>query len=146
MINVITKPTLFFPLLVFCLSIQIQAQTINLSKSHIPSNEPVSYVVDFLRLDSLLISSIEFQRNDIKDIRTESSEIIVKTRLWVVLDGVFLSTQKEKKEKLSVINKEIIESIERIDKIKASELFGKKGKNGALLIKTKKIKAGAFGE
>lgn len=122
---------------IFCLFTQIQAQTIDLAKSHNPSKEPISYVVDFLQLDSLLISSIEFQRNDIKGTKTEGSKIIVTTRLLVVLDGVLLSTQKEKKGNLSVINKEIIESIERIDKGKAFELYGKKGKNGALLIKTK---------
>ncbi len=124
-------------LLIFCLYTQIQAQTINLAKSHNPSKEPISYVVDFLQLDSVLISSIEFQRNDIKGTKTEGSKIIVTTRLLVVLDGALLLTQKEKKENLSVINKEIIESIVRIDKEKASELYGKKGKSGALLIKTK---------
>jgi hypothetical protein len=124
-------------LLIFCLYTQIQAQTINLAKSHNPSKEPISYVVDFLQLDSVLISSIEFQRNDIKGTKTEGSKIIATTRLLVVLDGMLLLTQKEKKENLSVINKEIIESIERIDEEKSSELYGKKGKNGALLIRTK---------
>lgn len=89
----------------------------------------------------MLILSIEFQRNDIKCIKTEYSKIIVTTRLLVVLDGALLLTQKEKMENLSVINKEMIESIERIGKEKASELYGKKVKSGALIINTKTNKA-----
>ena len=124
-------------LLLVCIYTHIHAQTINLAKSHNPSKEPVNYVVDFLQLDSALISSIEFQRHEIKGTKIEGSKIIVSTRLLVVLDGVLLLTQKEKQENLSVINKEIIESIEKIDKEKASELYGKKGKRGAFLIKIK---------
>ena len=116
---------------------QIQAQTINLAKSHNPSKESVSYIIDFLQLDSLLISSIEFQTDDIKSSKTEGSKIVITTRLLVVLDGKLFSNQKEKKENLSIINKGNIESIVRIDKKKAIELYGKKGKNGALLIKIK---------
>ena len=37
----------------------------------------------------------------------------------------------------SYIKKENIESIERIDKKKAKDIYGKKGKNGALLISIK---------
>lgn len=128
---------ILFILLTYCLFMQIQAQTINLAKSHNPSKEPVSYIIDFLQLDSLLISSIEFQTDDIKSSKTEGSKIVITTRLLVVLDGKLFSNQKEKKENLSIINKGNIESIVRIDKKKAIELYGKKGKNGALLIKIK---------
>lgn len=61
----------------YCLFMQIQAQTINLAKSHNPSKEDVSYIIDFLQLDSLQISSIEFQGDDIKCSKTEGSKIIV---------------------------------------------------------------------
>jgi len=124
-------------LIILALCGQIKAQTINLSKSHNPIQKPVIFVVDFINLDSLLISSIEFQRNDITNIRTENSKIIVTTRLLVVLDSVLLCTQKEKKVILPNVNKEKIESIEKIGKEKAMKLYGRKGKNGALLVKTK---------
>ena len=134
----IKKITLFI-FLIYSLSMQVQAQTIDLSKSHNPSKEPVSYIVDFLQLDHTLISSINFQRHDIVRSKAEGSKIIVTTKLLNVLDGKLLSTQNEKKEMLSTIDTKRIESIVKVDKERASEMYGKKGKNGALIIKTKNL-------
>lgn len=116
---------------------QIEAQTINLSKSHNPSKESASYIVDFLQLDHMLISSINFQRHDIVRSKTEGSKVIVTTKLLIVIDGKLLSTQNEKKKMLSTIDTKRIESITKVDKEKAFELYGKKGKNGALIVKKK---------
>lgn len=131
------KERTLFIFLIYSLSMQIQAQTINLSKSHNPSKEPVSYIVDFLQLDYMLISSINFQRHDIVRSKTEGSKVIVTTKLLIVFDGKLLSTQSEKKKILSTIDTKRIESIAKVDKEKAFELYGKKGKNGALIVKTK---------
>jgi len=131
------KERTLFIFLIYSLSMQIQAQTINLSKSHNPSKEPVSYIVDFLQLDHMLISSINFQRHDIVRSKTEGSKVIVTTKLLIVFDGKLLSTQNEKKKILSTIDTKRIESITKVDKEKALELYGKKGKNGALIVKTK---------
>jgi hypothetical protein len=126
-----------FIFLIFSVFIQVYAQTINLSESHNPSKEPVTYVVDFLQLDHALISDINFQRHDIVRSKTEGSKIIVTTKLLIVLDGKLLSTQNEKKQMLSTIDTKRIESVTKVDKEKAFELYGKKGKNGALIVKTK---------
>jgi hypothetical protein len=98
---------------------------------------PVRYRVDFLQLDSLLLSSMELKRQDITSAKAKDSTIVWTTRLLIVLDGKLLSDQKAKQKNLSVINKVNIESIVRINKKKAIELYGKKGKNGALLIRSK---------
>jgi len=126
-----------FIFLIYSIFIQVHAQTINLSESHNPSKEPITYVVDFLQLDHTLASSINFQRHDIVSSKTEGSKIIVTTKLLIVLDGKLLSTQNEKREILATIDTKRIESITKVDKEKAFELYGKKGKNGALIVKTK---------
>lgn len=131
------KERTLFIFLIYSLSMQIEAQTINLSKSHNPSKESASYIVDFLQLDHMLISSINFQRHDIVRSKTEGSKVIVTTKLLIVIDGKLLSTQNEKKKMLSTIDTKRIESITKVDKEKAFELYGKKGKNGALIVKKK---------
>ncbi len=128
---------ILFILSIYSLIFQLQAQTINMAISHNPSKEPVCYVVDFLHIERAQLLSIGFQRKDIKSTKTEGSTIIVTTRLLVVLDGKMLLNRKDKKEKLSTIKKECIESIVKINREKAIELYGKKGKNGALQIKTR---------
>jgi hypothetical protein len=118
---------------------QMHAQeAIHLSKSHNPTGEQINYVVDFLQLDSSLFFSFQLQKNDIMkwEIINRKSEIIVETRLLIILDGRLLSTKKEKKKALSVIDKENIKSIKRIDEQEAIELYGTSAVNGALIIQT----------
>jgi len=126
-----------FIFLIYSIFVQVHAQTINLSESHNPSKESITYIVDFLQLDHALISSINFQRHDIVRSKTEGSKIIVTTKLLIVFDEKLLSTQNEKKEMLATIDTKRIESITKVDKGKAFELYGKRGKNGALIVKTK---------
>ena len=100
-----------------------------------------NYVVDFLKIDSTMFVSIDIQLSDMKRGRLSKQEgevfIIVPTNLLVVFNGELLSTKKEKKAILSTVDYKDIESIIRIDREKSVELYGKKGKNGALVIKCK---------
>ena len=120
------------------LTTQVYAQNIHLSNSHNPTNKSISYIVDYLKLDSITFFSIGFQKFDIKRVRTNVQEdvIVVTTNLIVVLNDELLSTSKEKK-KLSTINLADIELIQKIEKEQSIELYGKKGKNGVLVIKYK---------
>ena len=132
------KNTIIFLFLIFqCLL--TQAQTVNLSVSHHPIDEPIFYFVDYMETDGEQILQIELQRHDIRYFKTDvkAGKAIFLTRLLVVCNGELFSSKKEKKENLSFIKKENIESIERIDKKKAKDIYGKKGKNGALLISIK---------
>ena len=119
--------------------IQAQTRTVNLSRSNNPAKIS-DYIVDFIRLDSAIFFSIEMHGADIKKVRTckQGTEIIIiiSTRLLVVFNGELLSSKKEK-SKLSTVNYKDIESIKKIEKNESIELYGKKGKNGALIIKTK---------
>lgn len=116
-----------------------QAQMVNLSVSHNPIETEITYVVDYIQLDSTLMWSItiNLERSQIRQIKAKGTELVVKTRLLIILDGVPLCTHKEKK-RLSSLNKGMVNSIEIINKKNAIELYGRKGKNGALLVMTKK--------
>ena len=128
-----------FILTMVSLMTQVYAQNIHLSNSHNLPNKPTSYIVDYLRIDSITFFSIGLQKSDIKKVRASSQEpvIVVTTNLAVVLNGELLSTTKEKKSRLSTINLDNIESIMKIEKEQSIELYGNKGKNGVLFIKSK---------
>jgi hypothetical protein len=117
---------------------QVYAQNIHLSNSHNPTNKPISYIVDYLKLDSTTFFSIGLQKSNIKRVRTNVQEgiIIVTANLAIVLNGELLSTTKEKK-KLSTIYLADIELIQKIEKEQSIKLYGKKGGNGVLIIKNK---------
>lgn len=119
---------------------QVYAQNVHLSNSHNPTDKSISYIVDYLKLDSATFFSItpRLQGSDIKRVRASNHEpvIIVTTNLAVVLNDELLSITKEKK-KLSAINLTDIELIKKIEKEQSIELYGKKGKNGVLIIKYK---------
>jgi len=127
-------------LLMVNLMTQGYSQNILLSKSHNPQNEPIGYIVDYLRLDSVSFFSIgQFHRSEIKSVHLNKQEpaIIITTKLLIVLNGELLSNSKEK-SKLSTINLNDIELITKMDKEKSKKMYGKKGKNGVLdiIIKT----------
>lgn len=124
--------------IIISIGILYQTQTVNLSKSHNPTEVNISYIIDYLQLDSILMSSVKIESSEIKKIKMEDTKIIMKTKMLVVLDGVYLLTKKEKK-RLSTINKEMIDYVEIIKKNRATELYGRKAKNGALFIKTKQF-------
>lgn len=119
---------------------------IDLSKSHIPSNEPLIFFVDFMLLDTAQLYSLDFERNEVRNIQLDAkaNTIAITTKLLFVLGGELYATKKEKRANLSRITSEKIASIEKIDRGKASELYGKKGKHGALLITTVKDTNNAF--
>ncbi|MCQ2235677.1 MAG: hypothetical protein MJZ18_01630 [Bacteroidales bacterium] len=127
--------TLFLCCLLVICCIQANAQTIKLRPNI--SKEPVSYVVDYMQLDSMLMSSIGFKESEISKIKVKKTSVIVTTKLLVVLDGQLLTTSKEKKAKLSSITSDQIASIEKIDKDIVLDRYGRKGSSGALLVTTK---------
>ena len=105
-----------------------------------PMNRPIIYAIDFLRIDyATLISLEQLQESDIKRIHLNKKEpnINIITKLLVVYNSELLSSKREKKTILSTVDYKDIESIIRIDREKSVELYGKKGKNGALVIKCK---------
>ena len=101
----------------------------------------MNYYIDFLKLDSTVFLSIGIKGSDIKKVRTSKQGagiiIIIHTKLLVVFNDELLTSKKEKKAILSNVNFKDIESIKKIDKSESIELYGKKGKNGALVIKIK---------
>jgi hypothetical protein len=117
---------------------QVYAQNIHLSNSHNSTDKSISYIVDYLKIDSITFFSIGLQKSDIKKVRASSQEpvIVVTTNLAIAFNNRLLSTSKEKK-KLSTINLADIELIQKIEKEQSIELYGKKGKNGVLVIKYK---------
>lgn len=118
---------------------KIKIDTVNSLIRIIDVVPPSFYIIDFLQLDSKLWSSIDLRPKDILKIKSDvtGSKAIIKTKLLIVVDDMFLDTQEKKKEILSTFDYKHIASIEKFDKEKAIEIFGKKGKNGALQIKTK---------
>ena len=119
------------------LIMQIQAQTKIVFREN-PVNKSIIYMVDFLRLDSLTFFSIgQFQKSEIKRVRAnhQESTIICTTKFLVVFNEELLSSKKEK-SKLSNVNFTDVESI-KIERERSFEMYGKKGKNGVLIIKTK---------
>ena len=125
------------------LIMQIHAQDrVSLYVSHNPINRPIIYIVDFLRLDSLTFFSIgQFQKSEIKRVRAnhQESTIICTTKFLVVFNEELLSSKKEK-SKLSNVNFADVESI-KIEREKAVEMYGKKGKKKS--VHKKKIVAHA---
>lgn len=101
------------------------------------------YVIDSLRLDTKLGFSIKFNRNDIIKSKVKSDffgktyTVFLKTKILIVVDDMLLDTQEKKKEILSTIDYKQISSIVQYDKKKAIEIYGKKGKHGAIIIELK---------
>jgi hypothetical protein len=115
----------------------VWSQIIDLSKSQGLVKPPV-YVLDFVQVDSVILVSLEIERKDIKQIKTNGDTILVSTKLLAVLNGKILDDRDEKRECLSGIDKCDIKSIVKLDKAEAVKEYGKRGKKGVLLINTKK--------
>jgi hypothetical protein len=127
--------------MMIALTARVYAQNTIHLKCH-DSVQPISYIVDCLRFDQTFIPVFwdNIERKDILTTRIMKEEAIftATTRLLIVFDGKLLLTQKEKCDGLSFIDQNNIETIERINKKEAIELYGKKGKYGALKITTQR--------
>ena len=115
---------------------QIHAQTKIVIREN-PVDRPIIFIVDFLRLDRSTFSLIHIQNSDFKRVHLskKESEINIITKFLVVFNEELLSSKKEK-SKLSNVNFTDVESI-KIERERSFEMYGKKGKNGVLIIKTK---------
>jgi hypothetical protein len=127
---------IFLILVILNLKIYSYSQNIHLSDTHNPINKTITYIVDYLSVDSVIFFSIGLKKSDIKKIKIDilKNTIFVNTELAIVLNGELLLTKKDKKVKLSIINLHDLESVKKIEKKKCTKLYGKKG---ALIIKTK---------
>ena len=107
---------------------------------YIDATPVTSYVIDFLRLDTEKLP-FTLSKKDIIKIKPESNitrtTAIIKTKILIVVDNMLLDTQEKKKEVLSTIDYKQISSIVQYDKKKAIEIYGKKGKHGAIIIELK---------
>ncbi|MBK8805187.1 MAG: hypothetical protein IPO21_00495 [Bacteroidales bacterium] len=130
---------IFFLITTSFFFIKINAQTMDLSLH--PNVIPVTFifVVDFLQLDSAKYNAIQLTEKDIKKYKFYENEhkFLINTKLLVILDKKELLDTEDKKENLSIVNKDSVKSIERLSKDEAIESYGKKGKHGALIIETK---------
>lgn len=129
------KNKLVIILLLFCCLCNAQT-TIHLNRSHNDYQKLNHFVVDYLQLDSTLFAFCKIQNEDCTSIKVikNNFSIVIKTKLLIIVDGQLLLSPKEKKTVLSAIDKNRIKSIIKIDKQEAVSLYGKKGKNGALII------------
>lgn len=129
------KDKLVIILLLFCYLCNAQT-TIHLNRSHNDYQKLNHFVVDYLQLDSVLFILCKIQNEDCRSIKVIKKDfsIVIKTKLLIIVDSQLLSTPKEKKTVLSAIDKSKIKSIIKTDKHEAFSLYGKKGKNGALII------------
>lgn len=106
---------------------------INLSRSHNPSDDSVTYVLDFLKLDKHWLQRIQLTKNDLKSVKIRNANIIIETRLPILFNGKLLLKKAEKRENLYLIMPDKIKSI---IKSKETKAYGKIGKNGILIIET----------
>ncbi|MDL2257414.1 hypothetical protein LJC06_04335 [Bacteroidales bacterium OttesenSCG-928-I14] len=118
-------------------------------RSYFERKQEFGYNVDYLNIDndSVLYNSIGLDKNMKVTLRKrknypwldlENRIIYVKTKYLIVLNDKLLLSDKEKEQELSVLSKDDIKSITKIDADEAKHLYGKKGKHGALIIELKK--------
>ena len=106
------------------------------------------FVIDGLRASSEQIAGLEFDKHCVKRMKTDAFYfytdsvssffgcITIYTKLLIILNDRLLFGKNEKIETLSNEKREDIISINKIDKQEAFSKYGKKGKHGALIIKT----------
>ena len=123
-----------------------QLQTLNLSRSHNPSNKPIFYIIDGLKLskEKCIDAEIKLNTNNIKRlsvkkrrnaIRSEAeSNIKINSKILFILNN--LELDRKNKKLLSQINEEDITLLRFLERECAINEYGKKGKHGALIIKT----------
>ena len=131
-----------FAQILFCLYFftSLNAQKdINLSKSHNPANCKMEYIIDNIHLDSISFSKFQLRKKDIVrlTVNAKNCKIIYYTKLLIVFDDALLFSDSDKKRILYNVNYNTIKSIERIDIHKSKTIYGKWGKNGTIIIKTR---------
>lgn len=134
-------------LIALFLLVPVQAQTINLSDSHNKLPYPPLYILDGLEISSEEFVEWNLDIQCVRKIKLETTEtrrhcgiVHVYTRLLIVFNDRVLDTRKDRIKTLSNLERDSI-SIKKIDKQEAVNIYGKKGKYGALIIKTKNATA-----
>lgn len=115
--------------------LNIQAQSIDLSKSHDTLKQPI-YVLDCIEIDSTMFFSVEFSNKDIISTEVKGDTIFVSTKLAIDFNGKLLTNKKDKQVFFSEIRKPNIKSIIKINKEDALSKYGGIGKKGVLQIHT----------
>lgn len=121
----------------------------NAHLSHDTSPYPPLYVIDGLRISQEKFAELKIDKHCIKRIKVEeenkqcdstqnfSGIIRVYSKMLIVLNDSLLADSNDKIETLSNIKRDAILSINKIDKQEALSKYGKIGKHGALIIRTK---------
>lgn len=97
--------------------------------------------IDFIKFDSMpnnLIQQNEqfFKHAKIKGYPKEG-RVVIKTRMYVVIDGIILYTTDQKRDFLSGMTEDEIAEIRFLDRKATANSLGLKSRHGTMLIKTK---------
>lgn len=97
--------------------------------------------IDFIKFDSMpnnLIKQNEqfFKHAKIKGYPKEG-RVVIKTRMYVVIDGIILYTTDQKRDFLSGMTEDEIAEIRFLDKKNTAKSLGLKSRHGTMLVKTK---------
>lgn len=97
--------------------------------------------IDFIKFDSMpnnLIQQNEqfFKHAKIKGYPKEG-RVVIKTKMYIVIDERILYTTEQKREFLSGITEDEIAEIQFLDRKATAKTFGLKSKHGTMFIKTK---------
>ena len=109
--------------------------TIHLNKCYVESKIP-KLLIDWLEVDREAIKIFDIKKNQIKKVVIEDGVGNVKTKLIIIINDTILVSPKEKKEKLSNLSKSSIKFINFLNSEVAIKLYGRKGRNGAIVVET----------
>jgi len=127
-----------------------QQDTISSIKlGHKVSEYPPLYIFDGLKIDQDKFIELKIDKSCIKRIKIDENysfsdntkaykgSITIYSKMLVVLNDKLFFNSKDKKAMLSQVKQEEISLITALSKEEAHKKYGKAGKNGALIIKTK---------
>ncbi len=160
-----TNNIIFFYLFLYCISLYSQEDTIYKNKIITSNNKNIDttimigpglsslheplYIVDGLKIDNEKFAEIQLCRNKVKKIRIDKEYVLttsdkvyfgairIYTKILFIFNDSLLEHKREKIKVLSKVKQEEIKSIKKIDADKAIEKYGKAGKHGAIIIKTR---------
>ena len=128
----------FFFLLVLNVSYGQQEKISRLSYPEI-LNIPVIYIIDGLKISKEKFIELKLPIYTLRKLTVDKkrSEVKIKSKLLIVHNEIKLD--RKNKTLLSQINEEDITVIRFIERENAINEYGKKGRHGALIIKTKDL-------
>lgn len=116
---------------------------------HNVSKYPPLYILDGLKISQERFAELKIDECCIRRIRTDEDfsicdstskfkgSITIYTKLLIVLNDTLLRNAKDKQELLSKLKQDNVSFLEKVDKEEAIIKYGKDGKCGVLIIKTK---------